>query len=592
MNLKVFLILIFGFLLQHHSIFAQIKGRYIPTKYDTIKKVVPPQVYGNPKQARIADSLAKIQNENELEEKRLKDIVDAERLSKEKRKKGKKIFEKKVNKEKEPVVKEFKKEKITPEPLVPKIKNTKPIIQTEIKDKAINNNRNQIWTLQKCIEYAKANNLEISEAELDQRYKDLLLQEHKNSKMPDLHANASMAKSYGRNIDPVTNQFVNNNFTYSVLGLNSQTLLFGWFQKKYQIEKGKLDYEISLSQNKMLQDDIAMNIVAAYLRALMMNELVKEISNRSLNIPDEVVNKKNTNNDIEKFNNWSKQTQALEDSILIIELRSEEQKSLLQLKALLNLKPDDFFQIEYNEEMQKATENFYKLNSVETLSMKAGQQNGLLQLHQLRMLSSQKSLSIAKAMQLPQLYLFGNLGTLYSSNIRDITAQQYAGEQTTGYVNIAGTNFDVTQSVYNYETKRQPTFTQFSNHIRANVGLSLTMPLINGYRYRSDIHKAKIALVAQKIAYDKVSAENQHQIYYTYEEASTLNKKYIMYQKYLSDTKSNLNMVLTQSKLGYYSLNEVKQIKNTYLSHIKNAIQAKYDLILKIKMLERLTGEL
>lgn len=592
MNLKVFLVLFLIVTVQHHLIFAQTKGRYIPTKYDTIKKVIPQQVYGNPKQARIADSIAKIQKEKELEEKRLKDMEEAEKTKKEKNKKGNTFFQKKANKEKETLKTELKKEEKTPEPLVPKIKETKPIIQAERNIKTTKNINNQIWTLQKCIDYAKANNLEVTEAELDHRYKDLLLQEYKNSKLPDLHANASIANSYGRNIDPVTNQFVSNNFNYSVLGLNSQTLLFGWFQKKYQVEKGKLDYEISLSQNKLLQDDIAMNIVAAYLRVLMMNELLKEINDRALKISNEAVNKKNINNDLEKINKWNNQTQDLEDSVAILEIRSEEQKALLQLKALLNLKPNENFQIDYKDESLSATENFYKLNSAESLYIKASQQNGLLQLHQLKMMSSQKTLSITKAMQLPQLHLFGNIGTLYSSNIRDITTQQYAGEQTTGYVNIAGTNFDVTQSIYDYETKRQPMFTQFSNHVRANIGLSLTMPLINGYKYRSDIHKAKIALVAQKIAFDKASADNQHQIYYTYEEASTLHKKYIMYQKYLNDTKSNFNNILIQSQSGIYSINEVKLVKNKYVSHLKDAIQTKYDLLLKIKMLERLTGEL
>lgn len=592
MNLKDFLVLFFIVVVQHHFIFAQNKGRYIPTKYDTVKKVIPQQVYGNPKQARIADSLAKIQKEKELEEKRLKDIEEAEKIQNEKKKKGNRFFEKKAIKEKVPTKKELKKENKTPEPLVPKIKETKPFIQPDRNDNMIIKNNNQIWTLQKCIVYAKANNLDVIEAELDQRYKDLMLQEQRNSRLPDLHASTSVAKSYGRNIDPVTNQFVNNNFNYSVLGLNSQTLLFGWFQKKYLVEKGKLDYEISLTQNKILQDDIAMNIVAAYLRVLMMNELVKEFNDVSLKISNEPVIKKNINNELENFKKWSNQTEDLEDSIMIIEIRSEEQKALLQLKALLNLKPNENFQIDYNDEILRETENFYKLNSAESLHMKANQQNGLLQLYQLKMMSLQKSLSIAKAMQLPQLYLYGNIGTLYSSNIRDITAQQYAGEQTTGYVNIAGTNFNVIQSVYEYETKRQPMFTQFSNHVRSNVGLSLTMPLMNGYRYRSEIHKAKIALVSQKLAYDKACSDNQHQIYYTYEETNTLNKKYMMYKKYLIDTKSNLNNMLMQNKSGNISFNEINIVRNNYTALLKNAIQTKYDLLLKIKMLERLSGEM
>jgi hypothetical protein len=41
-----------SFLIANFTLFAQQKkGKYIPTKYDSVKKVIPPQFYGNAAEA-------------------------------------------------------------------------------------------------------------------------------------------------------------------------------------------------------------------------------------------------------------------------------------------------------------------------------------------------------------------------------------------------------------------------------------------------------------------------------------------------------------------------------------------------------------
>ena len=82
----------------------QRKGRYIPTKYDSVKKIIPQQVYGKI-DANDADSIAnalKIQKENKEQiEKNNADFFNLDKQQKKKINQQKEIEKKELNTNKE-----------------------------------------------------------------------------------------------------------------------------------------------------------------------------------------------------------------------------------------------------------------------------------------------------------------------------------------------------------------------------------------------------------------------------------------------------------------------------------------------------------
>ncbi|NLA25173.1 MAG: TolC family protein, partial [Bacteroidales bacterium] len=72
-----------------------------------------------------------------------------------------------------------------------------------------------LWDLKSCIDYANENNLELKQQSL---YIDLYKNKALSSKLnllPSLNAGANQNFSFGRAIDPYTNEFISENVSSS-----------------------------------------------------------------------------------------------------------------------------------------------------------------------------------------------------------------------------------------------------------------------------------------------------------------------------------------------------------------------------------------
>jgi hypothetical protein len=248
---------------------------YKPTKYDTIKKVMPQQVYGNPKAARIADSIAKAKQQalylaEQQKQQEILRLQKEELIQKEQSKKQKKNNqqEKSIPIQKE----EIKSAKTKPI----KQKPIKELPKTEIQQFESNikktNYTSSVWPLAECVEYARVNNLQVRESELNERLAKLVMEQNRAGRLPNLNGDMNVGESYGRSIDPTTNQFVTQGFLYNTIGLSSQTLLFGWFQKKHQIEQSQYEVNAANFAYNQLKDDVSLNVATGFLRVLLARE--------------------------------------------------------------------------------------------------------------------------------------------------------------------------------------------------------------------------------------------------------------------------------------------------------------------------------
>jgi outer membrane protein len=126
-----------------------------------------------------------------------------------------------------------------------------------------------VWTLQRCVDYALAHNLSIQQSVLEQRLARLTLQQSRLSQLPNVNGNASYGQSYGRTIDPTTNEFVQGSYRFSSLNANADVLLFGWFQKRNAIASNRLVAQAAAASRSQLESDISLNVATGFLRALL-----------------------------------------------------------------------------------------------------------------------------------------------------------------------------------------------------------------------------------------------------------------------------------------------------------------------------------
>lgn len=557
--------------------YAQTRGRYIPTRNDTVKKVIPPQVYGNAKARKIADSTAnamRITAENALQQTNAKSL-EAERLKKEQ--------EEKNNAE----IKDAKKKVGNESKVLPEVEKVEPV------KKPFNNTPDlSKWPLEKCIEFARDNNLQISESELNERLAKLIWQQNKASRTPTLNGDATLGESYGRSIDPTSNQFVTKGFLYNTLGLSSQALIFGWFQKKHQIEQNRLAILSANEQYNQLKDDVSLNVATGFLRVLLAREQVK-INEAQLTLDNEqyaqTVKFVNAGK-LPELNEAQMVAQVSSDSSNLISAMYDERIALLQLKAIMNFNFEENFDIQAPDVNNIDISNLLNIPSPEAMYNTAVKGQHKMKYNELQLLSANKTLDIAKSAQYPQLSFFGNLGTNFSSNVKQLTGQTYVGETQIGNINFNGSSFPITTPTFDYITKTSPLFKQYGNNIRANVGVGLSVPIFNGYTAKTSIQKAKIGLVSQQISYDNDKQKLKQDIYTAFEQAKASSQKYIAAKRSQEAAKRALDFAIKRYGVGMINTYEYTSILNSYYTASTSVLSSKYDLLFKLKVLDYYMG--
>jgi outer membrane protein len=468
-----------------------------------------------------------------------------------------------------------------------------PLKKTEPIDKQLNETSfTNKWPLERCIEYAHHNNLQISEAELNERLAKLVWEQNKASRTPTLNGDASLGESYGRSIDPTSNQFVTKGFLYNTLGLSSQALIFGWFQKKYQIEQNHIAILSANEQYNQLKDDISLNVATGFLRVLLAREQVK-INEAQLKLDNEqylqTVKFVNAGK-LPELNEAQMVAQVSSDSSNLISAMYDERIAMLQLKAIMNFNFEESFDIQAPDVQNIDISNLLNIPSPEAMYNTAVKGQHKMKYNELQLLSANKTLHIAKAAQYPQLSFFGNLGTNFSSNVKQLTGQTYVGETQIGNININGSSFPITTPTFDYTTKTTPLFKQYGNNIRANVGLGLTVPIFNGYTARTSIQKAKIGLVSQQISYDSDKQKLKQDIYTAFEQAKASSQKYTAAKHSQEAAKRALDFAIKRYGIGMINTYEYTSILNSYYTASTSVLSSKYDLIFKLKVLDYYMG--
>ena len=129
-------------------------------------------------------------------------------------------------------------------------------------------------TLKRATELVVENNLQIKQAQFSEAISDENLRQSKYSLFPTLNANTSLNFNFGRSIDPLTNQFVNQAITSTSGNISSNTPLFGGFQRMNIIAQNKLQLEADKSFTQKVKNDLILAVVTNYLTVLNSQDLL------------------------------------------------------------------------------------------------------------------------------------------------------------------------------------------------------------------------------------------------------------------------------------------------------------------------------
>ena len=123
-------------------------------------------------------------------------------------------------------------------------------------------------TLKQCIETAVSNNILVRQAGLQADAAAVNVKQARANMLPDLNANFGYGFNRGRNVDPLTNSYINQQLASSNVGLSSGVLLFNGMRLQNIISQNNLNYAAAKMDLQQQKDNLTLNVILAYLQVL------------------------------------------------------------------------------------------------------------------------------------------------------------------------------------------------------------------------------------------------------------------------------------------------------------------------------------
>ncbi len=442
------------------------------------------------------------------------------------------------------------------------------------------------WSLEKCINYALKNNIQIKQQELNTKISEVQLTQKKATILPTLNAGANQNFTFGRSVDPFTNQFSTSNTKSNNFSVQSSLTIFNGFQTINNLKKAKLDLKSSLENLQKLKNDISLNIASAYLNILFNNEILKtaqqqaKITKLQVDRTKKLVDAGNLSLD----NLLTIESQLASEELQIVNAENNYNMSVITLQQFLDLDSLNNFEIIIPEninisEVTGNPDDIYQTAVKNLPQILAAEYN---------LQSSQQNLRISKGMLSPRLVLNGSYGTGYSDQRQIPVGNPIVNSYLSGYT-------ESLENVYSYQMTYDYTTKPFSDQIKDNasfsLSFSLTIPIFNGFQTKSSIDNSKINVLNNE--YNLQLAKNQlyKDIKQQYFDVKAAAKKYYAAKKAVDANK--LSFELKQEKFNVGLINSVDYniAKNNLFKAKSDFLQAKYEYLFKSKILDFYKGK-
>jgi outer membrane protein len=444
-----------------------------------------------------------------------------------------------------------------------------------------------IWGLDRCINYAIENNIQLKQTRLGIQLAAANLVQSKANLLPSVNANATHGYNFGRSVDPFTNDFVNNKIQSNSFSLSGNVTLFGGMTNYNTVQQKEEDWQAAQYDSDKAANDITLAVAGSYLEILFNRELEEVARNQVLLSKSQLVRMEKlvkagsiTRGDLLEID-----AQYSIDELQHIEAKNRWALSVLSLQQLLDLDPSKDFDIAVPEidlpeesNLESTPGLIYDVAIDIMPEVKAADH---------RLSSSEKGLAVAKGSLSPTLSVGGSYSTGYSSGRSRIVSTDFADLYTLGMTS-AGEVVLFPHYIYNYETT--PFSDQLKDNINQSIGFNLSIPIFNGWQARTSI---KLATISLKNAEYEVQLEKQRIkeiIERSYMDAAAAIKTYRASQRTVAALEESFNYSQKKFDVGLITAVEFNDSKNKLAKASSELLRAKYDYIYKVKILSFYQG--
>lgn len=424
-----------------------------------------------------------------------------------------------------------------------------------------------VWTLEKCIEHALKNNLGIQQAQLQaQSGRYNYLQSYLNL-LPNLSAFINQDWTNGQQFSLAAFRVVNATTTTFATGANADLTLFAGLQQVHNILRNKQDLLAAHFDLEDLRNTTILNVTTAFLQLMTNRELLRIAENqlRTSQLQRDAAEKRVKAGALPETALLDLQAQVARDEAGVTNARNAFELSKLGLRLILQLKPDEPFEVSLPELSYEPARTSTTGSALQVYQTAVAVQPSILAA-QARLQSAAYSRRMAWGALLPTITLNASLYDYY-------TNQQKA--------------FDTTVN----EFVTIPFRTQFRDQFRKGIGLTLTVPLLSRGQRMINIANTKIQYQIAKLQLENRKNALLQTIYEADAQLRAAAEAYAAAKKSYDAAAAAFAAQEKRYLSGSSSLPDYQISRNNLAAAESELVRQKYTYIFRKKVLDFYEGK-
>lgn len=406
----------------------------------------------------------------------------------------------------------------------------------------------ETWSLDSCISYAVSHNLTVKNRELSAMSGELDITEAKDRFLPNVAAGANQSFSFGRGLTS-ENTYANRNTSNFGWNVGLSLPLFQGLRNVRNLEYAKANLLTLVEQLESAKDDITLNVIAQYLQVLYCKEMVK-VASEQVNLSMVELKRREEllkEGKIPELDILQAKSQLAQDELSEVTAQNNCSLALVDLCQLLELGSPEGFDIQPID-----TEIPMPLYNADNVYESALTTNHSIKASQLSVASAAKAVKLAQSGWLPTLSFSAGVGS--------------------NYYTVSGLSSD-----------------NFGNQMRHNLskslGFSLNIPIFDGFSTRNSVRKAKVQEVNARLQLTDAKNRVYKSIQSAYTQAIAAEKRKASSTVACEATEAALEAMRLKYNYGKANATEFEQAKTAYIKAVSDAVQAKYESVLRKRIL-------
>ena len=444
-------------------------------------------------------------------------------------------------------------------------------------------------TLEQCIDLALQNQPSVRQSALQQQLADNTVEQTRKSQLPQLSGFSNQGVNFGRNVDPYTNGITNAQIGTNSAGLGLNWTVFSGFQLKNTLVQQSLtaqagQYDVAATKNM-----VSLNTLLAYLQLLSAQDLLAAsdvqvaVARRQVERTEKLVKSGTT----APFNLYDAKSQLANDEMQRVAARTNLNTANLTLLQVLNLPSTTPLQVTRLELDGQSGVTPVPSGAVDGYQLYTQARTFMPEVlaADLRTKAAQKGLDLAKGLAYPSVVLSANWGTSYSSAARrTVYGNDMIEQTTTGFVDVAGQSYPVKVLTPALGTERIGYFGQLGNNQYKSIGVSIRIPILNGFQVRYRTTSARLQQQVAESQAEGVRRDLRQAIDGAVNQLQYGQERYVAFAQQVKVLEQSYQAAEARYNAGLLNAVDYNLAKSNLDRATVNLIQARYETLLRAKV--------